>query len=97
MKILGKVVFWNAARGFGFLESRNTADGSITRYFLHASKIVRCLPEEGVSVNCLAQFETDPSFNPSQPVRPNDLPHALQVRISWPAQQSASATKAAQP
>lgn len=90
MKIHGKVAYFNAARGFGFLESRNAA-GEISRYYVHISKVARVLPEEGISVGCLAQWEVDPTFDPNLPVKPNTLPAALQVTIAWPAQQSSPA------
>lgn len=88
-KINGKVAYFNTGRGFGFLESRNAA-GEINRFYLHVSKVVRVLPEEGISVGCLAQWEVDPTFD-DKPVKPNVLPAALQVTIAWPVQSQTSA------
>ena len=57
MKLLGKLGYWNAEKGFGFIEVRHKEDIGvrIERFFVHASQVV-LEPEVGIRVGQLVRF-----------------------------------------
>ena len=89
-RLTGKITYINEPRGFYFVEVK-LPDSTITRYYLHCSKIQACLPAT-ITKGCRVTFIPGPTNS----ARPADFPTALDAHVYWPAEQAQQAQQAPQ-
>jgi hypothetical protein len=80
-RIIGKVCYANAQRGFFFVEVK-AADCTLLKYFLHYTRIRRCFPEV-IEKGCRVSFVPGPVNS----ARPTDFPNALEADVYWSSAQ----------